>query len=407
MPRLDAGPAAGSSCRSVLGVHDLSTQTLALVGTELPTAGAPGFDRRLAGTRRRLEALVVADATTAAEATRACALLLRIDALQRERSRLRLAEIAEYEAFRALIGRLSRMPAEELQGTGAAAVCAEMGFPRALYSTVTGSMWTPRTLHLEPGSGIDADADAVRTFVTDATWPLRHAPLESQVVRRRTPTLVEHAQESRRTFRALMDVTGSRSYVVAPVRAHRQVVGLLHGDRATDGVDRGDLERLEAYAQGFGAVLERAQLERRIRALAERAATALEHAADELRSTDRDALPFTDPGPSLGSVRPVRPVRPATAPPRPRDGHATGSAPVIETDASARLANLSPREFDVLAELSRGSNTATVAGRLGLAEGTVKCHVANVLRKLGVHSRAAAMALLAVHEGGQDDDGPP
>ena len=59
---------------------------------------------------------------------------------------------------------------------------------------------------------------------------------------------------------------------------------------------------------------------------------------------------------------------------------------------------LTPRELDVLAELLAGGDNASMAGNLGISEMTVRTHIHNVLRKLGVGSRAEA-ASWALHAG--------
>jgi DNA-binding NarL/FixJ family response regulator len=51
--------------------------------------------------------------------------------------------------------------------------------------------------------------------------------------------------------------------------------------------------------------------------------------------------------------------------------------------------NLSPRQHDVFKLIVRGLSNKEIARALNLAEGTVKIHVAALLRKLGVHRRAA------------------
>jgi DNA-binding CsgD family transcriptional regulator len=53
---------------------------------------------------------------------------------------------------------------------------------------------------------------------------------------------------------------------------------------------------------------------------------------------------------------------------------------------------LTPREQDVLAELAAGRSNAEVADALWVSENTVKTHVRNIYRKLGVTSRAAAVS---------------
>ena len=53
---------------------------------------------------------------------------------------------------------------------------------------------------------------------------------------------------------------------------------------------------------------------------------------------------------------------------------------------------LTPRELDVLKLIAQGSSNSDIARRLFLSEHTVHRHLANILRKLGLSSRAAAAA---------------
>jgi DNA-binding NarL/FixJ family response regulator len=55
--------------------------------------------------------------------------------------------------------------------------------------------------------------------------------------------------------------------------------------------------------------------------------------------------------------------------------------------------HLSERERDVLRLLASGLTNAAIADRLGLAEGTVRNHVTNILAKLDVSDRAQATAI--------------
>jgi DNA-binding NarL/FixJ family response regulator len=70
-------------------------------------------------------------------------------------------------------------------------------------------------------------------------------------------------------------------------------------------------------------------------------------------------------------------------------------APAGGTD---RLASLTAREREVLAEIARGRSNREIAKALSLAEKTVKTHVSNVLMKLGVADRTQA-AIIAVRHG--------
>lgn len=64
------------------------------------------------------------------------------------------------------------------------------------------------------------------------------------------------------------------------------------------------------------------------------------------------------------------------------------AAPVLAMgDTSVQL---SPREEDVLREITRGASNKEIARRLDIAETTVKIHVQHILRKLGLSSRVQA-----------------
>ncbi|MQS15052.1 response regulator transcription factor [Streptomyces kaniharaensis] len=72
--------------------------------------------------------------------------------------------------------------------------------------------------------------------------------------------------------------------------------------------------------------------------------------------------------------------------------HRTGAPRSVA--ARSRVAGLTPRETDVLRELTDGLSNAEIAGVLGMRECTVKAHVSRILIALGVGSRVQA-ALLA------------
>ncbi|MCU1405439.1 MAG: LuxR family transcriptional regulator [Glaciihabitans sp.] len=55
---------------------------------------------------------------------------------------------------------------------------------------------------------------------------------------------------------------------------------------------------------------------------------------------------------------------------------------------------LTPREKDVLAHVAEGRRNRIIAGELSISENTVKFHVANILHKMGVTSRAELVALV-------------
>ncbi len=56
---------------------------------------------------------------------------------------------------------------------------------------------------------------------------------------------------------------------------------------------------------------------------------------------------------------------------------------------------LSERELEVLKEVAAGERSKEIALHLGISERTVKAHLASIYNKLGVDSRAAAIAIAA------------
>jgi non-specific serine/threonine protein kinase len=67
--------------------------------------------------------------------------------------------------------------------------------------------------------------------------------------------------------------------------------------------------------------------------------------------------------------------------------------PVSEPAPSGTTAELSPREREVLALLAQGHSNPEIADSLSISRKTVAVHVSHILNRLGVDSRAAAVAV--------------
>ncbi|MBJ7311193.1 response regulator [Rugamonas sp. CCM 8940] len=65
--------------------------------------------------------------------------------------------------------------------------------------------------------------------------------------------------------------------------------------------------------------------------------------------------------------------------------------------AASDLDKLTPREKEIIACLARGESNKVIARSLDLAESTVKIHVQNVLKKLGLSSRVQAAVYAVEH----------
>ncbi|HEX6460155.1 MAG TPA: LuxR C-terminal-related transcriptional regulator [Thermoleophilaceae bacterium] len=186
---------------------------------------------------------------------------------------------------------------------------------------------------------------------------LAYPLVEEELARRQGVELVSVGSRSDTRWAELL---GWESYAVATVALGGSTVGFVHADahlsgRALDEIDR---ETLAAYAEGLAAVFERAVLRGRLRA----------H-----RSELRGAVDWMNTRLSRLSDSSVVPVN--------------GDGPADDLDEV-----LTPRELEVLRLMARGNTNVAIAKTLVVAEGTVKYHVKNVLRKLRAANRADAVA---------------
>ena len=78
-----------------------------------------------------------------------------------------------------------------------------------------------------------------------------------------------------------------------------------------------------------------------------------------------------------------------------RDAATPGPAAAVPP--ASPLAQLSPREQEILRGIARGASNKIIARELGIAETTVKIHVQHVLRKLDVASRVQAAVIATEH----------
>lgn len=74
-------------------------------------------------------------------------------------------------------------------------------------------------------------------------------------------------------------------------------------------------------------------------------------------------------------------------------GAGDDTLPASDADLAARAASLTPQQHRVFALMSEGKPNKIIAFDMQIGEATVKAHVTEILRKMGVHSRSQAIVL--------------
>ncbi|WP_354700474.1 sigma factor [Paraconexibacter sp. AEG42_29] len=247
-----------------------------------------------------------------------------------------------------------------------------LGFDRVLVSQVNDSQWLPVSAYVR---GDPAAGDALLAALGPDPELLTHRTLECDILRRRAALLVLGAQDHPRMDPHLAAASATRSYVAAPIMPEGEVIGFIHADYHLSGrhPDKLDRDALSAFAETFGALVQRTVLAGRLRAqtrLVRSTTAALASQLDEL---------------TLDRVR--------MSPQRPREQAYATVERVPEPCRGGRLESLlTKRELEVIELLATGARNREIAARLVVTEGTIKSHVKQILRKLRASNRAEAVS---------------
>jgi DNA-binding NarL/FixJ family response regulator len=355
--------------RSVAAVLGVGVARLRF-GTADPAQVASALDEAAAAARavpQERPELAGAAAIAMTELAAARLDLMTWEALRGRQSALSLAQILRRCRSAATVDELAEVIPPQT---------AELGYDRVLLSWVSDGRWIP---HSACTRADPAQAAAIVAAGHGAPYRRVRDLMEDRVVRMRSTILVRDARDNPRVHSDLLAITGSHSYVAAPLILRGRVVGLIHVDRnvETGTMDDFDRELLALLAEGFGLALERA--------------TACAEAEAVRDAVEGHAGAIQDLVARLG-----QPQEPAVTVPAPRCGPSAleGRVHVL----SARVPDdswrdgLTRREEQVLRLVAEGLTNAQVAERLFVAEGTVKSHVKSLMRKLGTATRSEAAA---------------
>ena len=336
-----------------------------------PTA----LDDRLGDLGQRLRAAVRAQA--AADPATAAAMLELVYETAELRNELR--ERALYERLEVLARIRESMELlrecespEELIEAAPGELCRACGFSRVLISQIRGGNWVPVLIEAVPGR--DPGEDAFKAWVEQAVIPLTHMLLETELVRRRMPTLVSDPVHDPRAPREMVARGRTVAYVATPIITDGRAIGFLHADRIgqPEQVTAEDRDTIWTFAEQFGLIYQRAVLVERLaaqRTQLHEAFDAAETVVDELCQSE------------LKLARTPRGT-----------GEAPGAAALFRPEESRLATLLTRRELEVMELITSGATNIRIGEQLVISEGTVKSHVKHILRKLHVGNRSEAVA---------------
>jgi LuxR family transcriptional regulator, regulator of acetate metabolism len=260
---------------------------------------------------------------------------------------------------------------EEMMSRAPRALCEQCGFTAAALERIAdgGRIMPVSAFHKEDP---DWEAKFIESLTNEYELHLDGSPLESEMVRRRSAVIVHDAFNDPRTPQEVLRVSGTTSYVAAPIMPEGRVIGFLHATHLST-VDVVDRDILWAFAEGYGYALERT-------ILVERLYQHGEHMRDLLRSTDKLLEQLREADLQIVSATHMdetsRTTRftPFTAP------------------QSAIHDLLTRREIEIIELMADGETNKKIAARVIVSEGTVKAHVRQILRKLKAANRAEAVS---------------
>jgi len=323
--------------------------------------------------RQRLEQRISLSSDPTADAATTAEILITILRLQCELLDHDLARrVKSMSEIRQALGYLRGLPPRKMIHAAPEVLSRELDFARTLISIVRGSLWLPQHLHIEEERA-DPHGRQFLEYIIDRHIQLADAPLETELVRKRCGAFAPSPMDDKRTFKKLVEVSGSFGYIAAPITVQGRAIGILHVDRPEPHgiVTMDHLEQLEAFAECLSVAFESAALEEK----AAQQRVEVDNVCgnvDELLSQSARSVLWSLPG---------------VVPLQLHDGYHRGEEPAVPA--------LTAREREIMSHVATGATNHQIARCLVISEGTVKSHLKHIAKKLNTSSRAAAVATYA------------
>jgi DNA-binding CsgD family transcriptional regulator len=166
-----------------------------------------------------------------------------------------------------------------------------------------------------------------------------------------------------------VEAANGSGYVTAPLVVNGSVIATLHGDRHRGGEQLDSMTQglVATFAEGVGALLERAALLEQVHCASRRVRALFAHADAAIEDLAASGFELGGRGGASPKVA------------QPGDGQ-----PARATGL------LTPRELEVIELMARGATNSEIATRLVISQTTVKSHVKHILRKMRASNRAQA-----------------
>ena len=196
-----------------------------------PELTPAALGHQLANLRQRLEQRIAVPSDPTDDWAITAEILIALLRLQCELLDHDLARrVKSMSEIRHALGYLRGLPPRKMIYAAGEVLSREFAYARTMISTVRGSLWLPQHLYIEEETA-DPHGRQFLEYIIDRHIQLADAPLETELVRKRCGAFAPSPMDDKRTFKELVEASGSFGYIAAPITVQGRAIGILHVDR--------------------------------------------------------------------------------------------------------------------------------------------------------------------------------